>query len=299
MTPLRCAFVVWIGWLRHFDAAAAWTSRTAWSPGFRSSRDVATGCAAAPADAKSDAVAAVTGVTLKVALDANGAAADRAAHESLRFTCGEALDMVHRLRCCSDAVLVGRGTVQADNPSLTVRRTPCDRQPLRVVLDPRLELLRQKTDQGARFALLEDGLTTVVYHTVPDLDEDSLNLLETITVVYVPPTKPSGDNVPHGDYLSAATLTQDLRDRFGVNHLMVEGGPLTARQFLYEHQVDRVILVHASLCFRQPLESGLTEKVLVDAGLEKLGTEPCGVDQIEYWSRPELPWPTTELSKWP
>src|SRR3954468_5961823 len=47
-----------------------------------------------------------------------------------------ALDHLHRLRAHVDAVVVGVGTVIADNPMLTVRRGP-GRNPARVFIDPR------------------------------------------------------------------------------------------------------------------------------------------------------------------
>ena len=83
-------------------------------------------------------------VTLKIALDANGAVDELADQESKRFTCGASLDLVHRLRAASDAVAVGVGTVLRDDPSLTVRRNVAlppsaeGRQPLRVIFDNRL-----------------------------------------------------------------------------------------------------------------------------------------------------------------
>lgn len=51
-----------------------------------------------------------------------------------RISCEEDLDRVHKLRASVDAVMVGVGTVLADNPSLTVRRTR-GKSPTRVVID--------------------------------------------------------------------------------------------------------------------------------------------------------------------
>jgi hypothetical protein len=132
-----------------------------------------------------DTKSTVTGVTLKIALDATGGAADMAAEKSDRFTCAESLDMVHRLRRVSDAVLVGKKTVVVDDPSLTVRRVPCDgdEQPLRVVLDPQLTLILDDVVEQD-YALFRDGLPTVVYHCVPDVDDSLLDLDESVTLVY-------------------------------------------------------------------------------------------------------------------
>jgi diaminohydroxyphosphoribosylaminopyrimidine deaminase/5-amino-6-(5-phosphoribosylamino)uracil reductase len=77
-------------------------------------------------------------VRLKVAatLDGRTALADG---KSQWITGAEARRDAHRWRARACAVLTGIGTVKADDPRLTVREVDTSRQPLRVIVDSRLE----------------------------------------------------------------------------------------------------------------------------------------------------------------
>src|SRR5476649_176980 len=66
------------------------------------------------------------------------------------ITSEEARRDVHELRARSCAMLTGIGTVLRDDPELTVRHVPCERQPRRVLIDSRLDLpLQAKILKGA------------------------------------------------------------------------------------------------------------------------------------------------------
>ena len=75
-------------------------------------------------------------VTLKLAVTLDGKIADADGH-SRWITGPEARIEVHRWRSWSDAVMVGAGTVLADNPSLTVRDAS-GRDPIKVIVDSTL-----------------------------------------------------------------------------------------------------------------------------------------------------------------
>ena len=192
-------------------------------------------------------------VTLKIALDSAGGVDDESDDESFRFTCGASLDMVHRLRSVSDAVLVGVSTVARDDPTLTVRRValPADRvlQPLRVVMDRSL-----RTPPTA--ALVQDEHRTVIFAGIGD---DVARAAEVQAAAQELQSCGRGVKVQLLDTSTATGLREALRvlkAQHGVQHVMVEGGPFTARAFLVAALVDRAIVVRAPVTFTKPVPSG-------------------------------------------
>lgn len=94
-------------------------------------------------------------VTLKLATSLDGRIATGAG-ESQWITGREAREQVHRMRAAHDAVLVGSGTVLADDPALTVRLAGYEgRQPLRCVADR-----RGRTPGGAK--ILDESAPSLI-----------------------------------------------------------------------------------------------------------------------------------------
>lgn len=132
----------------------------------------------------------------------------------------------HRLRSTCDAVVVGIGTVVADDPRLTVRLPGIERSPVPVVLDTHLRIPDDAAVlRGPRRALVYCG---------PDAPERTLSA----TVVRV---ALDGDG-----RTDARAVARDLVTR-GLHRALVEGGGAVIRSFLDAGLLDEIHLYLAPL----------------------------------------------------
>jgi len=171
-------------------------------------------------------------VTLKAAISLDGRIASGAGIG--RWISGEAARLwTHRIRAEHDAILVGSGTVLADDPELTCRLPGLsDRSPVRVVLDRRLRLpLDSQLVRSAR----EHAVWVLTRSSV---DSPLARQLEA-SGVRIEALPPEGE----GRLQDALAL---LAER-GITRLLVEGGRQTATAFLTAGFVDRLILFQAPI----------------------------------------------------
>lgn len=143
----------------------------------------------------------------------------------------------HHWRRRAGAVLTGLGTVLEDDPRLDVRLVPTSRQPLRVVVDSRLEV-----PPGAR--ILAPPGTVLVYHSLAAGQvPDRLARLEPTGAQAIACAGPTGK-------VDLPAMLADLAGR-GVNELHVEAGHKLNGSFVREGLVDEFLVYLAPLLLGQ------------------------------------------------
>jgi len=207
-------------------------------------------------------------VTLSYAQSLDGCIAARPG-QPLAVSGTLSLTLTHQLRAAHDAILVGIGTVLADNPRLTVRLVE-GRHPQPVVdsqlrFPPDANLLKhhplpawiatsEHADRGRQRALERAGAHVLRF--------------------------PAG---PHGGLNLAALL--ECLGRLGITRLMVEGGARIITSFLRERLVDLLVLT--------------VSPMLVGGGLHAVGdldeTDPACFPRLK---KPGSAWRGDDLILW-
>lgn len=177
-------------------------------------------------------------VALKYALSIDGRLSERPGAAS-RVTSDRAIGEAHRLRAGHDALLVGIGTVLADDPRLTVRGPVHPRiPPLRAVVDSNL-----RTPVSSRLLGTADQVPVRLF-CGPDVPGDRATALEErgVTVTRVARS-------PQG--VDLGSVLASLGDA-GVRSLLCEGGGRLGSALLAAGFVDRLYLFIAPRLFGEP-----------------------------------------------
>jgi riboflavin-specific deaminase-like protein len=129
----------------------------------------------------------------------------------------EAIRHLHRLRALVDVVVVGIGTVIADDPRLTVRETEGP-NPARVVIDPNFRL-------PAEACMLADDGSAVF--AVQGCDGGRPSAMSAIVIE------------PRNGMIAPAAIIAALVER-GFRRILIEGGASTVSAFLSAGVIDRL-----------------------------------------------------------
>ncbi|GGC74040.1 riboflavin biosynthesis protein RibD [Chelatococcus reniformis] len=170
-------------------------------------------------------------VTLKLARTLDGFAA-RVGGSRLMITEGAANARVHLMRAHADGILVGLGTVLADDPALNVRLPGmAESSPIRIVFDSQLNI-----PLAARLvATARDVPTWVVAAESAPAAREAMLVAAGVEVLRVAPAGAAGR-------LDPAAALRLLATR-GLTRLLCEGGPALADALAEDDLIDEVVIV--------------------------------------------------------
>ncbi len=175
-------------------------------------------------------------VTVKLAGTLDGKIATRDG-DARWITGKEAREFVHILRDRSDAVMVGRGTVAADDPALTTRTDrPESRDAVRVVVDTHAQ-----TPPTAQVIHVESDAPCLIAVAEPEVGDDEAQKrvakLEQAgaEIIYVPEKEGRVD---------LSELMRQLGSR-DIMSVLVEGGSRLVGGLLEEGLVDKILFFYA------------------------------------------------------
>jgi len=207
-------------------------------------------------------------VTVKYAASLDGRIATRTG-DSQWISSQASLRLAHKLRREHEAILVGIGTVIADDPQLTVRLVKGP-NPIRIVVDTSLRI-----PETARLLSDADSHRTIIA-TTDRADLSRAPTLERLGAEIL--VLPSAPRAAGGVSGGAASCSGDTGTRYGVNlksllaalgqremgSVLVEGGSAIITSLLAERSIDRLVVAIANKIIGKGVEA------IGDLGIDRL-----------------------------
>lgn len=200
-------------------------------------------------------------VALKMASSLDGQVALRSG-ESQWITGPQSREYVHYLRACYDGILVGKGTVEFDNPSLNIRHPSISKKNKVIVIDGEAELLPKYSD--LKLSEVHDP-DDVIWCVAAEMRDKATQLASSLKkaprIVYVK-TQVSGE-------LDLEDLLAQLYV-LGLRSVTVEGGAFTASSFVNFRLVNRLYMFQAPIIMGSGGARSWTESVRLATMAEKI-----------------------------
>ena len=149
--------------------------------------------------------------------------------------------LAHRLRSLHDGIMVGLGTILADDPQLTVRLVK-GRSPIRVIPDSRLRI-----SLNAKVFKDQDVAPTIIA-TTSQADEKKLSSLKGMGIEVLMVSEDERGEV------DLEVLFKSLGKR-GISSILVEGGARIITSLFHQGLVDKVVLVIAPKIMGKGIEA--------------------------------------------
>jgi len=170
-------------------------------------------------------------VVLKVASSLDGKIATKSG-DSRGITSRESLHFVHKLRNQFDAILVGIGTVQADDPLLTTRlKGKVGKDPIRVIVDSSLRISPQARVFNPHS---QAGLIIATTNLAPKRKKEQLEKIGTKVIT-----------IDSSDREVDLKKLMVVLGKLEVTSLLIEGGTKIITSALQDGIVDKIIFFYA------------------------------------------------------
>ena len=211
-------------------------------------------------------------VSLKIATSIDGRIATQTGN-SKWLTGPESRQFVHYLRATHDAILIGRGTAETDNPRLDVRGFGKDiNQPVRIVIDSDV-----KIDVNSNLASTANDVPLLICHTNKTNFTD---ISGTGAVSILCNRSDSGVDLENA---------MEQLAQYGLTRVLCEGGGKLGAALIKANLVDELILMQAGLAIGSEGTASLGKmdiSTLNDAPNFMLKeTRKIGNDTLSIWSR--------------